>query len=91
MAYECDGEVEDGGLYKDDALAVLTGGEAQQHKGRLALLPSAALARQPLPEAAVYVGPGLKQQACCHILKELAAMTKQWLLKLGRNSVPHAL
>lgn len=58
LAYECDGEIEDIGLYKDNAIAVLTTGVTQQHKGRLAVLPSAALARQPLPEAALHVRLG---------------------------------
>ncbi len=58
LAYEGDSEIEDVGFYKDDALAVLTSGGTQQHKGRLTVLPSAALARQCLPEAAPQVGPG---------------------------------
>ena len=56
LAYECEGEIADIALYKDNALAVLTTGDTR-HKGRLAVLPSAALARQPLPEIALHVGP----------------------------------
>lgn len=67
LAYECDGPVEDVGLYKDGALAVLSGGDSRaaqagvagQRAGRLALLPSSALARQPLPAAALSAGPTL--------------------------------
>ena len=85
LAYECDGEVEDVGLYKDYTLAVLTGGDAQQHKGRLALLPTAALARHPLPEGALHVGPGLKQRIR-HMSKEVAAGTATGF-RLGCNPV----
>lgn len=61
LEYECDGQVQDIGLYKNGAMAVLSGGDGQQYKGRLALLPSAALARQRLPEAALRAGPILTQ------------------------------
>ena len=56
LTYECNGLLEDIALYKDDTLAVLSGDNTHQHTGRLAMLPCAAIARQPLPEAALQVG-----------------------------------
>ena len=61
LEYECDGQVQDIGLYKDGAMTVLSGGDGQQYKGRLTLLPIAALARQRLPKAALHAGPVLTQ------------------------------
>ncbi len=58
LAYESDGAVADLGLYKEGAIAVLScGGDSRQHRCRLALLPSADLAGQPLPAAALNAGP----------------------------------
>ena len=49
--------MEDVGFYKEGAVAVLTRGAGGQQKGRLALLPTAALAWQPLPAAALNAEP----------------------------------
>ena len=61
LAYESEGAVADLGLYKEGAIAVLSsGGDSKQHLGRLALLPSADLARQPLPASALNAGPSIQ-------------------------------
>ena len=65
MLYDClGGGVEDVGFYKDGAVAVLTKGVGGQQKGRLALLPTAALAWQPLPAAALDAEPIGSQVSC---------------------------
>lgn len=65
MLYDCPGGgVEDVGFYKDGAVAVLTKGVGGQQKGRLALLPTAALAWQPLPAAALNAEPIGSQVSC---------------------------
>ena len=73
LEYESNGEIEDIGFYKDYALAVLTSADTQQQRGRLAVLPSAALARQPLPEG--HVGPHLTIQTEHHVQKKLQSHT----------------
>ena len=68
MLYDCSGgRVEDVGFYKEGAVAVLTRGVGGQQKGRLALLPTAALAWQPLPAAALNAEP-LGTQASCFLI-----------------------
>ena len=65
MLYDCPGgRVEDVGFYKEGAVAVLTRGAGGQQKGRLALLPTAALAWQPLPAAALNAEPIGSQVSC---------------------------
>ena len=68
ILYDCMGaRLEDVGFYKEGAVAVLTRGAGGQQKGRLALLPTAALAWQPLPAAALNAEP-LGSQASCRFL-----------------------
>ena len=68
MLYDClGGRVEDVGFYKEGAVAVLTRGVGGQQKGRLALLPTAALAWQPLPAAALNA-QFLGSQASCFLV-----------------------
>ena len=68
LLYDClGGRVEAVGFYKEGAVGVLTRGVGGQQKGRLALLPTAALAWQPLPAAALNA-QFLGSQASCFLV-----------------------